>query len=65
MTALGLKSKLILNVHDEVLFEVPEEELDVMSKLAANIYVEAAKELGLTLDWTSHAMIGDSYASCH
>ena len=62
---LGLKSKLILNVHDECLFEVPDEELEVAKPLISNMYKEAAKELGLTLDWTSVAKVGDNYAAVH
>lgn len=62
---LGFKTKLILNVHDEVLLEVPDEELEVMRSIGAQMYVEAAKVLGLTLDWTSVAKVGANYAVCH
>lgn len=62
---MNLKTKLILNVHDEVLLEVPDEEVEVVKPIAARMYVEAALELGLTLDWISTAKVGDSYAACH
>lgn len=62
---LNLKSKLILNIHDEVLLEVPEDELEVVKPIAAKMYVQAAKKLGLTLDWSSIAKVGDNYAVCH
>jgi hypothetical protein len=62
---LGYKTKLILNIHDEVLLEVPDDEVEVMKKIGARMYVEAARVLGLTLDWISVAKVGDSYASCH
>ncbi len=62
---LGMKTKQILNVHDECLFEVPEDELELAKKITANMYKEAAKVLGLTLDWTSVAKVGMSYATCH
>ena len=65
MRKRGLKTRLILNVHDEILLEVPDDEIDVMKILGRDLYVEAAKELGLTLDWTSVAKVGESYAACH
>lgn len=62
---LGLKTKLILNVHDEVLLEVPDDEVEQMKKIGSQMYVEAAHVLGLTLDWTSVAKVGINYAVCH
>lgn len=62
---LGLNVKQIINMHDEVLFEVPNEELEVARPLIADMYKEAAKELGLTLDWTSAAKEGKNYYECH
>ncbi len=38
-----LKSKLLLQVHDELIFEVPEEELDEMSKLVPRIMSTSLK----------------------
>ena len=62
---LGLKTKLILNIHDEVLLEVPDDEVDVVKPIAARMYVVAAKQLGLTLDWITTAKVGLTYAACH
>ena len=39
----GLRSKMILQVHDELVFEVPPEELDLMKKLVAEIMPLALK----------------------
>jgi DNA polymerase-1 len=65
MEALNLKTKLIVNYHDELLFDVPNNELDTMKELVNNMYPNAAKELGLTLDWSSYAMLGANYSECH
>ena len=58
-------TKQILGMHDETLFEVPDEELLVVKPLIADMYKEAAKYLGLTLDWSSSAMEGKNYYECH
>ena len=43
-----LKSKMLLQVHDELIFEVPEDELDDMKKLVASV-MENALELKVPL----------------
>ena len=43
MTERNLKSKLLLQVHDELIFEVPEDELDEMKKLAPRIMTTSIK----------------------
>ncbi|MFC1862304.1 DNA polymerase, partial [Chloroflexota bacterium] len=43
-----LKSKMLLQVHDELLFEVPEEELEEMRKLVTEI-MSTALELSVPL----------------
>jgi DNA polymerase-1 len=44
-----LKSKMLLQVHDELLFEVPEEELDEMRQLVPQI-MSTALELSIPLE---------------
>ncbi len=39
----NLKSKMLLQIHDELLFEVPQEELEEMKSLVAEIMPEAVK----------------------
>jgi DNA polymerase-1 len=46
MKGLGLKSKLLLQVHDELIFEVPEDELEPMEKLAPEV-MSTALEMSL------------------
>jgi DNA polymerase-1 len=43
MDRQGLKAKMILQVHDELVFEVPQEELDLMKSLVAEIMPNALK----------------------
>ena len=65
LEAGGFKTMMILGMHDETLFEVPNNELEAVKPLISNMYKEAALDLGLTLDWTSAAMEGMNYAECH
>lgn len=48
MKAEGVKSRLLLQVHDELVLEVPEEELDLMKKMVAEV-MEGALELDVPL----------------
>jgi DNA polymerase-1 len=41
MARLNLKSSLLLQVHDELIFEVPDDEMDRMRKLAVKVMSEA------------------------
>ena len=43
MDSLSLKSKMLLQVHDELIFEVPGEELETMKALAREIMSQAVK----------------------
>jgi len=43
-----LRSKMLLQIHDELLFEVPQEEVDEMKSLAARL-MSQAMELSVPL----------------
>jgi DNA polymerase-1 len=43
MEKRNLKSKMLLQIHDELLFEVPEEELEEMKSLVAELMPEAVE----------------------
>ena len=43
MPARGMKSRMLLQVHDELVFEVPEDEIDEMQKLVCDIMENAVK----------------------
>ena len=48
MAARKLGSRMLLQVHDELLFEVPEDELPVLEALAVDV-MESAMELSVPL----------------
>ncbi len=58
----GLRSRLLLSVHDELLFEAPEEEAAELAALAKRV-MEAAATLSVPL--TVETGIGSSWAEAH
>jgi DNA polymerase-1 len=54
----GLKTRMILQVHDELIFEVPEDELDKATKVVKEV-MESALELSVPL--VTEARIGDNW----
>ena len=58
----GLKSKMIMQVHDELVFEIPEEELDLMKRLVAE-EMEGVVELKAPL--VVDIGIGANWAEAH
>ena len=58
----GLKTKMILQVHDELLFEVPEDELQIVQKFIPEI-MEGAFELDVALKVTCNS--GKTWAEAH
>ena len=61
----NMNSKIILNMHDETLFEVPDNELEKAKPMITDMYKESAKYFNLTLDWSSMAKQGINYYGCH
>ncbi|WP_051329888.1 DNA polymerase I [Niveispirillum irakense] len=58
----GLKARMLLQVHDELLFEVPEAEIEATSTLVKRV-MEGAAEIGIPL--VAEAGHGPSWAEAH
>jgi DNA polymerase-1 len=58
----GLRARLLLQVHDELLFEAPEEEAETLAVLARQIMEQAAT---LSVPLTVETGIGRSWAEAH
>jgi DNA polymerase I len=54
----GLKSRMLLQVHDELVFEVPEEELEIMKKLVPE---EMATALDLDVPLLAEVSVGKNW----
>ena len=55
----GLQTRMLLQVHDELVFEAPEQEIDIASKLikqtmenVVNLAVPFVAEVGIGNNWT-------------
>ncbi|MFZ8831135.1 MAG: DNA polymerase I [Thermodesulfobacteriaceae bacterium] len=68
MKQRGLKSKILLQVHDELLLEVPEEELEVVRSLAIEVMEEPFPRLSLPIRLSVPIKVnfayGRSWADC-
>ena len=62
LSAAKLKARMLLQVHDELLFEVPEKELDKTKDVARKIMECAAS---LTVPLVVEAGVGDNWAAAH
>ncbi len=62
LAGAGLKSRLLLQVHDELLFEAPESEADALAEVARRV-MEAAAELAVPL--VVETGRGASWAEAH
>lgn len=58
----NLKARMLIQVHDELIFEVPESELDQTSKIVRHT-MESITDLSVPLD--AEAGSGDSWAEAH
>lgn len=58
----GLKARMLLQVHDELIFEVPDAELDKTAALVRSI-MESTAHIGVPLD--AEAGYGDNWATAH
>ena len=62
LTAANLKARMLLQVHDELLFEVPEKELDKTKDVTRKVMESAAS---LTVPLVVDTGVGDNWAAAH
>lgn len=62
LTAAKLKARMLLQVHDELLFEVPEKELDKTKTVTRTVMEGAAS---LTVPLVVETGVGDNWAAAH
>jgi len=62
LTAAKLKARMLLQVHDELLFEVPEKELDKTKDVTRKVMESAA---ALTVPLVVDTGVGDNWAAAH
>lgn len=62
ISARGLQSKMILQIHDELLFEVPENEIDIMEELIKH---EMENVVRLSIPLTIELGKGNNWAMAH
>ena len=60
--AAGLSARLLLTVHDELLFEVPDKEIDKTKEVARKV-MEGAATLSVPL--VVDTGVGDNWAAAH
>ena len=62
----GLEARMLLQVHDELLFEVPESEIEMTSAVVREVMEGACRPvLDLSVPLTADAGIGDNWAEAH
>ena len=66
LEAANLSARMLLQVHDELLFEVPEAELEATSALVRRVMEEACRPaLDLAIPLTADAGQGANWAEAH
>ncbi len=66
LTKAGLKARLLLQVHDELLFEVPTAEIDETAALVKQVMENACRPaVELSIPITADVGIGDNWATAH
>ncbi len=61
----GLNARLLLQVHDELGFEVPKAEIEKTAALAQKVMQDAPAPLGLKIPLTAEASWGKNWADAH
>jgi DNA polymerase I len=66
LTRAGLKARMLLQVHDELLFEVPEAEVEATTALVRDVMEGAAEPVvQLSVPLVADAGVGASWAAAH
>ena len=66
MKDAGLKATMLLQVHDELLFEVPEAEIEATTALVRKVMEGAADPVvELSVPLVADAGVGDSWSEAH
>jgi DNA polymerase-1 len=66
LAAKKLKARMLLQVHDELIFEAPEKEVEATKKIVAQIMEKAAlPTIALTVPLTVDARAADNWDAAH
>jgi DNA polymerase-1 len=66
LAAAGLQARMLLQVHDELLFEVPEHQLDDTSAVVREVMETAGYPvLALSVPLIAEAGVGSNWAEAH
>jgi len=66
LTKAGLKSKMLLQVHDELLFEAPEGEVDSLIEVATDVMEgAAAPAVNMSVPLVADAGVGETWNEAH
>ena len=66
LAGAGVKARMLLQVHDELLFEVPEDEVEVTSEVVREVMEGACRPvLELSAPLIADAGVGDNWAEAH